>query len=71
MPAQESFWFKQPKSRTGSRCAGLVPSHPTALLNQDWRSSVRSPGSQPRDLFTVKASSELSLFVGCMAMDSC
>lgn len=50
---------------------GNVPSHPTALLSQDWGSSARSPGSQSRDMFMVNASFELSLLVGCMAMDSC
>lgn len=50
---------------------GNVPSHPTALLSQDWGSSARSPGSQSRDMFIVNASFELSLLVGCMAMDSC
>lgn len=62
---------EQDREQTCWKGTGLVPSHPTALLGQDWRSNVRSPGSQPRDLFMVNAAFALSHFVGCMAVDSC
>lgn len=62
---------EQDGEQTCWKGTGLVPSHPTALLGQDWRSSVRSPGSQSRDLLMVNASFDPPLLVRCMAMDSC
>lgn len=40
---------EQDGDQTCWKGTGFVPSYPTALLNWDWRSNVRSPGSQPRD----------------------